>query len=404
MKLPNTQPRTLPDDAETRRKQLLLAETLQIDESRIKRFIRVSLINLKIFHSLDEIKERTEEVFQQTAARALEKAESFDANRSAYSWLNGFAANIIKQMQSRVLNRRTKYEDGFEDFERIEMLRRKIETTVLPEEEFWEKFERGENKKVRFGQLISKLKTDYQKILRLHYQNDIPTIVDGTLKDHKSGFDADKSPVFVTHLQIIGVNYSGTPKEASYREDISLASNCLPQNVSYIALGHIHKCQQIEKSAVPCWYSGSFDQMDLGERGEEKFVLSVEIDEQTKKATVEEILIDCNRFAEINISTEQLKEIAESKAEPKKSYGSLNIKYAADDDTVLLTRWADEFFPNFRRHLQREGVELIETAEFENPYNPKETVHQYLEARFGENEELLAELKRRADELILEVE
>lgn len=168
MKSLNTQPKTLLDDEETRHKRRL-AEILQIDESRIKRFICVSLIKLKIFHSREEIEERAEEVFQQMAARALEKAESFDVNRSAYSWLNGFAANTVKQTQSRVLKRRAKFEDGFEDFERIETLRRKIETTQLPEEAFWEKFERDENEKFRFEQLISKLKIDYQKILRLHY-------------------------------------------------------------------------------------------------------------------------------------------------------------------------------------------------------------------------------------------
>lgn len=176
MKLLNTQPKTLPDDEGTRRKRMLLAEALEADESRVKRFIRISMASLKIFHSSEEIKERAEEVFQQTASRALEKAESFDANRSAYSWLNGFAANIIKQTQSRVLNQRAKYEDGFEDYELIERLRRKIEATALPEEMFWEKFERDENEKFRFEQLISKLKADYQKILRLHYFEELNII------------------------------------------------------------------------------------------------------------------------------------------------------------------------------------------------------------------------------------
>lgn len=216
--------------------------------------------------------------------------------------------------------------------------------------------------------------------------------------------DASKPAVFVTHLQIIGVKYDGSPREASYNEDISLASNCLPQNVSYIALGHIHKCQQIEKSAVPCWYSGSFDRMDFGERNDEKYVLEVEIDEQTKKASVKQISVDCNVFEEINLSAEQLAEIAECGADPKKSYGNLNIKYTADDDTVSLTRQAKEFFPNFRRNLLREGVELVEIAEFENPYNPKETVRQYLEAQFGDDEILLSQLIERVDKLIEEVE
>ncbi|CAN5776387.1 hypothetical protein BH20ACI4_BH20ACI4_04450 [soil metagenome] len=218
--------------------------------------------------------------------------------------------------------------------------------------------------------------------------------------------DASKPAVFVTHLQIIGVKYNASPTEASYNEDLSLATNCLPQNVSYIALGHIHKCQQIEKSAVPCWYSGSFDRMDLGERGDEndKFVLLVEIDEQTKKAKVEKVSIDCNRFDEITISAEELEDFAANYENRKKTYGNLNLKYTADADTVWLTRRARELFPRFRRNLQRADVELIEIAEFENPYNPKETVHQYLEAQFGGDEELLSELIERVDKLISEVE
>ncbi|HEX9928744.1 MAG TPA: exonuclease subunit SbcD [Pyrinomonadaceae bacterium] len=215
--------------------------------------------------------------------------------------------------------------------------------------------------------------------------------------------DPTKPAVFVTHLQIIGVNYSGTPKEASYNEDISLASNCLPQNVAYIALGHIHKCQQIEKSAVPCWYSGGFDRMDFGEREDGKFVLLVEIDEQTKQATVEKIAVDCNRFDDITISSEELEEFAAKYENREKTYGNLNLRYTADDDTVLLTRRAQELFPRFRRNFVREDAQLVEITEFENPYNPKETVHQFLEKQFGDDKDF-AELIKRADELILEVE
>lgn len=215
--------------------------------------------------------------------------------------------------------------------------------------------------------------------------------------------DPSKPAVFATHLQIIGVNYSGTPKEASYNEDISLASNCLPQKASYIALGHIHKCQEIEKSSVPCWYSGSFDRMDLGEREDEKFVLLVEINEQTKDATVEKVPVNCNHFDEITISSEEFEEFAEKYVYREITYGNLNLRYSADDDTVFLTRRAQELFPRFRRNLMREDAQFVEVSEFDNPYNPKDTVHQFLEAQFGEDTDL-AELIRRADELILEVD
>ena len=172
MRLLKIQPKALSNNEATRRKQWLLGETLEMDEIRIKRFIRISLTSLKTFHSREEIEERTTEIFQQMALRALETAEIYDANRSAYSWLNGFAVNLIKQTQSRVLSRREKFEDGFEDFERIENLRRKIETTRLPEEQFYQKYEREDERRC-FEERISHLKDDYQKILRLHYFEDL---------------------------------------------------------------------------------------------------------------------------------------------------------------------------------------------------------------------------------------
>ncbi len=216
--------------------------------------------------------------------------------------------------------------------------------------------------------------------------------------------DPAKPAVFVTHLQIIGVNYSGTPKEASYNEDISLASNCLPQKASYIALGHIHKCQEIEKSAVPCWYSGSFDRMDFGEKEDEKCVLLIEIDEQTKNTTVEKVSIDCNKFDDLTVSSEELEDFAANYENREKTYGNLNLRYTADDDIQVLNRRAKDLFPRFRVKPQREDVQLIETSEFENPYNQAETVHQYLEAQFADDAELLTELKKRANDLISEVE
>ena len=58
----------------------------------------------------------------------------------------------------------------------------------------------------------------------------------------------------------------------------------------YVALGHIHKMMCIKKQSPCIWYSGSpiaysFD--DIGKKG----VLSVEIDEETHKAQVEQIFL-----------------------------------------------------------------------------------------------------------------
>ena len=164
------------DEAENLHKRQIIAEALELNESRIKRFIRILLSKSQIFHSNEEFEESADEIFQQTATQSLEKSIEFDENRAAFSWINGFATNIFKQTRSRELNRREKFEDGFEDFERIENLRRKIETTVLPEEVFWQISERNEDEKFKFEQLIAGLKIDYQKILHLHYFEELNII------------------------------------------------------------------------------------------------------------------------------------------------------------------------------------------------------------------------------------
>ena len=74
--------------------------------------------------------------------------------------------------------------------------------------------------------------------------------------------------VFVAHINVAGVT-TPSDKELTYDEDIRLGREDLPllSNLAYIALGHIHQCQEIEHT-IPCWYSGSIDRMDMGERNE----------------------------------------------------------------------------------------------------------------------------------------
>jgi exonuclease SbcD len=50
---------------------------------------------------------------------------------------------------------------------------------------------------------------------------------------------------------------------------------CLPQTAQYIALGHLHRPQEIANAAAAC-YSGSLLQLDFGEAGQEKTVSIVE--------------------------------------------------------------------------------------------------------------------------------
>jgi len=52
----------------------------------------------------------------------------------------------------------------------------------------------------------------------------------------------------------------------------------IPDKFSYVALGHMHKFQQI-KHTLPMFYSGSSERFDFGEENEEKYALLVEFEE-----------------------------------------------------------------------------------------------------------------------------
>ncbi|MEM3085336.1 MAG: exonuclease SbcCD subunit D [Nitrososphaerales archaeon] len=56
----------------------------------------------------------------------------------------------------------------------------------------------------------------------------------------------------------------------------------IPDRFSYVALGHMHKFQQIQNVSIPMFYSGSSERFDFGEEGEEKYALLVELEEGIK--------------------------------------------------------------------------------------------------------------------------
>jgi exonuclease SbcD len=55
----------------------------------------------------------------------------------------------------------------------------------------------------------------------------------------------------------------------------------IPDKFSYVALGHMHKFQQI-KHTLPMFYSGSSERFDFGEENEEKYALLVEFEESVR--------------------------------------------------------------------------------------------------------------------------
>jgi DNA repair protein SbcD/Mre11 len=90
-------------------------------------------------------------------------------------------------------------------------------------------------------------------------------------------FRVDGVNVLMSHLSLGAATLSNSEDPYYSREDYAISEQFLPSKAQYIALGHVHKPQQIP-SKPNAWYSGSLIQVDFGEAGEDKFFNLIEVE------------------------------------------------------------------------------------------------------------------------------
>jgi exonuclease SbcD len=107
------------------------------------------------------------------------------------------------------------------------------------------------------------------------------------------GFGADTINLVVSHGFVRGGVLGGGERDAHSIEDYWVDASAFPVSAHYVALGHLHRTQQIPGPA-PIWYSGSPIAVDFGEGGERKNVLLVDA-EPGKPARVREVPLSTPR-------------------------------------------------------------------------------------------------------------
>lgn len=88
--------------------------------------------------------------------------------------------------------------------------------------------------------------------------------------------------ILMGHLTVSSGIFSGSEKRAVYGTDpIILPSNLAITPFDYVALGHLHRYQNLNESGYPAIvYSGSIERIDFGERKEQKGFCSVSIEKK----------------------------------------------------------------------------------------------------------------------------
>jgi exonuclease SbcD len=90
-----------------------------------------------------------------------------------------------------------------------------------------------------------------------------------------AGFAVNTINILVAHLFVDGSEACGSERPAHVANAFAVGPSDLPR-AHYIALGHIHRPQEVWNTESPCVYAGSPLQLDFGEREQQKRVVIVE--------------------------------------------------------------------------------------------------------------------------------
>jgi DNA repair protein SbcD/Mre11 len=146
--------------------------------------------------------------------------------------------------------------------------------------------------------------------------------------------------VLLGHFWIKNARLSSSSAYFNPSEPQVLVSSVANPAFDYIAMGHIHKFQDLNKRAMPpVVYCGSIDRIDFSERNEEKgFVIA---DVAKGSTTYDFISVPARRFVEINVDADVddptaavLKAISENEIED----AVVKLKYSISQGKLALVR------------------------------------------------------------------
>lgn len=121
------------------------------------------------------------------------------------------------------------------------------------------------------------------------YADGVASIVEAL----SAAFTAATVNVLLGHLFVQGGEATGSEREAHLTKPYALSARRFPDSASYIALGHLHRPQEIAGPSPAC-YSGSLLQLDFGEHGQDKRVVIADA-QAGKTARIESVRLAAGR-------------------------------------------------------------------------------------------------------------
>jgi DNA repair exonuclease SbcCD nuclease subunit len=220
-------------------------------------------------------------------------------------------------------------------------------------------------------------------------------------------FDPKLPAVLSAHVHVRGGEVS-TLFRISEQEDVVFEGDDLPTDFAYVALGHIHKPQCIGGHAH-VRYSGSIERMDLGEAGDNKGVVLVEVGPDGRRGEPEVLPLESTPVYAVDVQSlrEELPLLASSHPDADRALVHVRLKYTAGVDNLdEALRELEKIFPRWYARDWKESGALddpLTVGEAPRGKSFEDTVRDYLKAELtnhpdDEREAVLA----RAEQLLRE--
>ncbi len=183
--------------------------------------------------------------------------------------------------------------------------------------------------------------------------------IESRISELIEGFIAEADPsipiVLTAHASVQGATF-GSERMVMLGADIVLPGSLVKDaRLSYVAMGHIHKPQDLNEGLQPpVVYPGSIERVDFGEAGDDKFFVIVEVKAgdakvKWKKLTGARPFIDRRAVlgSEENV-TEILKSALPALREIENAIVRLTVEYPRELDTLIdepaLRKYAEKAF------------------------------------------------------------
>jgi exonuclease SbcD len=226
--------------------------------------------------------------------------------------------------------------------------------------------------------------------------------------------DPDLPIVLTAHASVQGASY-GSERTVMLGADLVLSGSLVKNpRLDYVALGHIHKPQNLnEGTHPPVIYPGSIERVDFGEAGDDKFYVIAEVARgqtqvEWRKLTEVRPFIDRRIVLE---SAENVNDVLKKALPaPKKMDGAivrLTVEYPREWDTLIdeaaLRKHAEQAFEfHLVKRPQVEARIRLPADQSISSISPLELLEKYWQTMHNDDEEEVKALQKLAEQVLSE--